>query len=467
MALQTELSTRLRAALKGPVSGLGDLGLTSALRNVRAEDIAEAARDLSNPEVLAIFNWLDNPRAADLLSLLEDDATGYILENAPSARVTEMLDRLPMDDAADVLDEASPEKAEELLRSLEKTAPDDAEEIRDLLSYSERSAGRLMTDAFMRLKPEMSVNEAFAAVRESDDEVETLSDLYVTETLSDGRELLIGVLSLRELVRAGARRKDPNVKVRDFMVTDVISVSTDADQEECARLISKYDFTSLPVLERNGDFVGIVTVDDIIDVLVEEGTEDVLALGAVSPTEKSYLSNSIFDLFKQRFGWLLLLFVGGTLTASVMERYEGNLNTVVALAVFIPLLIGTGGNAGAQAVTTVTRALAVGEIEFGDLARVVWREARTGVVLGSALGVVGFVAVLAGHNGAALGVVVAVTQVVVVIWAVTVGSFLPMIFKRLGLDPAVMSAPFITTLVDATGLIFYFSIARLILPELR
>ena len=251
------------------------------------------------------------------------------------------------------------------------------------------------------------------------------------------------------------------------MTTDVISVSTDADQEECARLISKYDFMSLPVLERNGDFVGIVTVDDIIDVLVEEGTEDVLALGAVTPTEKPYLSNSIFDLFKQRFGWLLLLFVGGTLTASVMERYEGNLNTVVALAVFIPLLIGTGGNAGAQAVTTVTRALAVGEIEFGDLARVVWREARTGVVLGSALGVVGFVAVLLGHNGAALGVVVAVTQVVVVIWAVTVGSFLPMIFRRLGLDPAVMSAPFITTLVDATGLIFYFSIARLILPELR
>jgi len=467
MANTTELSTRLRAALKGPVSGLGDLGLTSALRTVRAEDIAEASRELSNPEILAVFNWLDNERAADLLGLLNDEATRYVVENAPSARVTDMLDRMPMDDAADVIQEASPEKAEELLQSLAKTAPDDAEEIRDLLSYPERSAGRLMTDAFVRLRADMSVNEAFAFVREADEEVETLSDLYITETVGQDREILIGVISLRELVRAGARRKDPNVKIRDFMITDIISVSTDTDQEECSRLIAKYDFMALPVLERNGDFVGIVTVDDIIDVLVEEGTEDVLALGAVTPTEKPYLSNSILDLFKQRFGWLLLLFVAESFTGFVLRNYSKEVEKVVALSFFVPLLIGSGGNAGAQAVTTITRALALGEVQFRDILKVIWRETRTGLVLGAALGLVGFVRVLFWGNGANLALVIGLSQLVVIVWAVTVGAGLPMIFKRMGLDPAVMSAPFITTLVDATGLVFYFTIAHLILPELR
>ena len=467
MANTTELSTRLRSALKGPISGGGDLGLTSALRGVRAEDISEAARELSNPEVLAVFNWLDNERAADLLGLLEDEATGYILENAPAARVTDMLDRLPMDDAADVLDEASPEKAEELLQSLARTAPDDAEEIRDLLSYPERSAGRLMTDAFVRLRADMSVNEAFAVVRDTDEEVETISDLFITEVVGENREVLIGVISLRELVRAGARRKDPNVRVRDFMVTDVISVSTDTDQEECARLIAKYDFMALPVLERNGNFVGIITVDDIIDVLVEEGTEDLLRSGAVTPTEKPYLSNSIFDIFKQRFGWLLLLFVAESFTGSVLRHYEDELAKVVALSFFVPLLIGSGGNAGAQAVTTITRALALGEVTFRDMLRVVWREARAGMLLGLALGVVGFVRVLFWGNGSNLALVIGLSQLVVIVWAVTVGASLPIIFKKLGLDPAVMSAPFITTLVDATGLVFYFSIAKVLLPELR
>lgn len=462
MTSQTELFSRLRAALKGPVSGAGNLGLTSALQNVRAEDIAEASRELSPPEVLAIFNWLDNERAAELLGLLNDESTKYVVENAPSARVTDMLDRLPMDDAADVLDEASPAKAEELLRSLAKTAPDDAEEIRDLLAYPERSAGRLMTDAFVRLRADMSVNEAFSVVRDSDDEVETISDLFIVENV-EGREILTGVISLRELVRAGARRKDPNVKIRDFMVTDIISVSTDSDQEECARLIAKYDFMALPVLERNGNFVGIVTVDDIIDVLVEEGTEDVLALGAVTPTEKPYLSNSILDIFKQRFGWLLLLFVAESCTGFVLRNYQGEIEKVVALSFFVPLLIGSGGNAGAQAVTTITRSLALGEIKFRDFFRVIWRETRAGLLLGAALGIVGFFRVLLWGNGSQLALVIALSQLVVIVWAVTVGASLPIIFKRLGLDPAVMSAPFITTLVDATGLVFYFSIAKVIL----
>lgn len=466
MALRSELSTRLRAALKSMVPGAASTGQQSAFPNVRVEDLAEASRELSNPEILALFNAIDDERAAELLGLLNDEATRYVLENAPSERLTEMLDRLPMDDAADVLDEASPEKAEELLSSLARKAPDDAEEIRDLLSYPERSAGRLMTDAFMRLDADMSVNEAFAAVRDSDDEVETLSDLYITERVNEDREVLIGVISLRELVRAGARRKDPNVRVRDFMTTDIISVETDTDQEECARLISKYDFMSLPVLE-HGNFVGIVTVDDIIDVLVEEGTEDLLALGAVTPTEKPYLANSILDLFKQRFGWLLLLFVAESATGYVLRNYQGELEKVVALSFFVPLLIGSGGNAGAQAVTTITRALALGEVKFADILQVIWREARTGLLLGTALGLVGFVRVLIWGNGPNLALVIGLAQLVVILWAVTVGATLPMVFKRLGLDPAVMSAPFITTLVDATGLIFYFTIAHIILPELR
>jgi magnesium transporter len=308
----------------------------------------------------------------------------------------------------------------------------------------------------------MTVEEAFAAIRHADPEIETLTDLYVVgEGGGVAEERLVGVLSLRDLVRA-----QPDQAIGRVMTPEPITVTVDTDQEEVARLISRYDFLALPVLDRDGGLAGIVTVDDVVDVLVEEQTEDVLRLGAVTPpaNETPYLGTGVLATVKQRFGWLLLLFVASVFTSAVSRHYEDLVGQVVALMTFIPLLIGTGGNAGAQAVMTVTRALALNEVRFADWARILWREMRTGLALGGILALVGFLYVsLVWHEGSRLALVVSCSLVAIVIWANTVGSLLPIIAKRLGFDPAVMSAPFITTLVDATGLFLYFTIARAIL----
>ncbi len=469
------LTEQLRAALRVPGGAGGDLALTAVLRGKHHADIAEAMIALSNPEALAAFNWLDNERAAAVLPELEPDTRGYLIDNAPAGRIADLLDLLPMDDAADVVAEAAeddPEQAEELLDELAERSPEDAAEVRELLDYKENTAGRLMTDNFVRLLPDMSVEEAFAAVRSADPEVETLTELYVVDILDFGsltrpqqNEHLLGVIPLRRLVNARADQK-----VRDIMIAEPLTVSVDTDQEEVARIFSKYSFLAVPVLDRKGTFAGIITMDDILHVLQEEQSEDVLALGAVSSAdvETPYLSQNVADTVKQRFGWLLLLFVASMFTGTVSRHFETLVDKVAVLSTFIPLLIGTGGNAGSQAVMTVTRALALGEINFKDLLRVLWRETRTGITLGGVLALVGYFFVLIGwRESAALSLVIALSLITIVLWASIVGSMLPLIAKRLGFDPAVMSAPFISTFVDATGLFFYFTIARSILPQLR
>jgi magnesium transporter len=468
------LTERLRHALRTPFGGGGDLAMTAVLQGQHPADIAEAMSSLSNAEALAIFNWLDNERAAQVLGELNTETSRYLLENAPAGRLADLLDLLPMDDAAEVVSDADPERVEELLAGLERRAPEDAAEVRELLAYEDGTAGRLMTDNFVRLTAEMTVEEAFSAVRGADPEVETLTELYVVEPFAEGPlsrpvktrpepdedERLVGVVPLRLMVRAS-----PNQTIRDIMISEPLTVSVDTDQEEVARIFSKYSFLAVPVLDRRGTLAGIITMDDIIHVLTEEQTEDVLALGAVSAgdNEKSYLAQGVITTVRQRFGWLLMLFVASTASSAVVKHFEDEAAKVVALSLFVPLLIGTGGNAGAQAVTTITRALALGEIKFHDVLRVVWQEIRTGLVLGAGLALVGFGQALVWGNGADVAFVVSSSLVVIVVWAVTVGSFLPMLFKRMGFDPAVMSAPFITTLVDATGLFFYYSIARLLI----
>ncbi len=460
-----ELSSRLRSALKGPVSGLGDLGLTSTLRAVRAEDIAEAARDLSHPEILAIFNWIDNERAAELLGLLDDEATKYIVENAPPARVTDMLDRLPMDDAADVLDEASPEKAEELLQSLAQTAPDDAEEIRDLLAYPEGSAGRLMTDAFMRLRADMSVNEAFAAVRESDEEVETLSDLYVVETLSNGREMLIGVLSLRELVRAGARRKDPNVVIRDFMTTDVITVSVDADQRDLARVFAKYDFMSIPILDRHSALLGIVTADDIIDVFVEEFNDDLMRF--VGSDAEVMDRRTPAQIARLRLPWLLATMGIELLAGLVISHFNYVLLQVVLLTSFMPVISAISGNIGLQAAAVVVRGLDTGHVSPRLWGRALSREVLSSLIMAAVCGVIlGTIgAVWAGR--AIFGFVIGIGMTCSMLTASVMGTLVPMLSKRFGFDPATTAGPFETSFQDLIGYGVFLWLASLLLPYLR
>jgi len=466
---EKNLDKQLRAALRVPPGDGGDIALIAALRNRHPADIADAMAQLANPEALAIFNWLDNERAAHVLEELEPETSRYILDNAPPGRIADMLDRLPMDDAADVVSDASPERAEELLADLEARSPEDAAEVRELLAYEDNTAGRLMTDNFVRLSPEMTVEEAFEAVRYADPEVETLTELYVVDnfdsrsslTQREEDERLLGVVPLRLLVRAR-----PHQTIREIMISEPLTVSVDADQEEVARIFSRYSFLAVPVLDRRGTLAGIITMDDVIHVLVEEQTEDMLALGAVasSDNERPYLSVGVFQTVKQRFGWLLMLFFASMLTGSVTSHFESLIQQAVVLSALMPLMLGTGGNAGAQSVMTVTRAIALGEVGFADWIRVLWREMRTGMALGGMLAICGFFFVLAGwHESARLSLVIALSLIVIVIWANIVGSILPLAAKRLGLDPAVMSAPFITTLVDTTGLFFYFSIARFVL----
>jgi Mg2+ transporter (mgtE) len=457
------LADRLRSALRIPPGDGGDLAMTAALRGRHPADIAEAMEDLAHPEALAVFNWLDNIRAAEVLDELDPGLVRYLLENAPPGRISDLLDRLPMDDAAELvaeIAEETPDRAEEILAELETRAPEDAADVRELLSYGEKTAGRLMTDKFVRLSGELTVEEAFGVIRGADPEVETLNDLYVVRSSPDSQgETLVGVLTLRALVLAR-----PNSRIADIMSRDPVAVTVDTDQEEVAQLIGKYDFNALPVLDRNGYLAGIVTVDDVVDILVEEQTEDVLKLGAVQGDETHYLSTQIRATVKQRIGWLLMLFVASMLTGGVSRYFEPLVAKVAALATFTPLLIGTGGNAGAQAVMTVTRAMALGEVRFSDWVRVLWRELRTGLLLGGLLSVVGFfVVLLLWREPPRFALVVSGSIISVVVWANLVGGLLPLFARRLGADPAVMSAPFITTLVDATGLLIYFTIARALL----
>jgi magnesium transporter len=342
-------------------------------------------------------------------------------------------------------------------RLLPKFKPEMHAEVARLLAYPERSAGGIMTTEFVRLAPEMTVGDALRHIRAVAREKESIYACYV---LDPGSARLLGAVSLRDLVMAELGASITQVMRRKPVTVDALD-----DQELVAQKIAKYNLLAVPVIEKDGSVVGFVTVDDVIDVMSEEQTEDILRMGAVEPgaLDRPYFENPILRGVRKRIGWLLLLFVAQTFTGTVLRHFEHELAAVVALSFFIPLLIGTGGNAGSQTVMTVIRSLAVGEIRLRDTGRVVARELTTGIALGLLVG-----AVALGHalmNGASgkLALAVAAAVLAICAWATTVGALVPLVAQRAGLDPAVLSAPMIATLVDATGLVIYFTIARSIL----
>lgn len=466
--------TRLRAVLHEASDANEPVApgtLSPILAGVHPADIAEAMEQISDAEALQVFSILDNARAAEVLDELDPDKARYLLDHDLPGRIAELLDRLPMDDAAEVVAEATPERAEELLKALDSRAPEDAREVRELLSYGEKTAGRLMNDKFVRLSVSMTIEQAFATVRRVDPEVETLNDLYVVQPSpqNPAEERLIGLLSLRDLVRAR-----PEQAVRDVMVKEPITVTVDTDQEEVARIIAKYDFLAMPVLDRNGNLAGIVTIDDMLDVLVEEQTEDVLKQSGITAEpgviNQPYFSVPIWRVVRSRVTWLVLLFAAETATGSVLRHFDRELERVTALAFFIPLLIGTGGNTGAQTVSTIIRGMALREIRLRDTGRVLLRELGGGVMLGIAIGLIAFGRALLwdrSAHGLQLAFVVGLTILVVIVWANTIGSLIPLAAQKLRIDPALVSAPLITTLVDATGLVFYLLIAKALLDQLK
>ncbi|HEY8477556.1 MAG TPA: magnesium transporter, partial [Chloroflexota bacterium] len=336
---------------------------------------------------------------------------------------------------------------------LRRMAPEEARYIRELMRYRPESAGGIMTPEFVALSPEITAETALRTIRRLAAEKEVIYYVYVT----DERDRLLGVLSLRDLVLAR-----PSTRVGDLMLRDVVKVPVDADQEEVARLIREHHLLAVPVVDPEQRLLGIVTSDDVADVLEEETTEDVERLGGSQPLEEPYITARVRHIVRKRVGWLLLLFVAQTYTSSVLHAFEDELAAAVALAFFIPLLIGTGGNVGSQITTTLVRAMAVGEVTFAHVLRVLSKELLVGAILGVVMAVATYIRAWT-MGLLELGIVVAATAFWIVLWAAFVATVLPLLLRRLGLDPAVVSTPLITTLVDGTGLVIYFTIARLLL----
>ena len=377
-----------------------------------------------------------------------------ILEQLEPARIAAILEGLSADERTDVIQKMG---VHERHRILPKFTPDVRAELEDLLQYPDHTAGGIMTTEFVRLEPKMTVADALKHIRSVAREKESIYACYVMDPETDR---LLGAVSLRDLVMSEFERR-----VVQIMRRKPITVKALDDQEKVAQTIGKYNLLAVPVVEQDGSVVGFVTVDDVIDVLIEEQTEDILRMAAVEPgaMDKPYFDNPILRVVRKRIGWLLLLFVAGTLTSAVIHRFESVLAEAVALALFIPLLIGTGGNAGAQTVMTVIRSLALGEVGVRHAWRVVAREATTGMLLGLLVAPIALIQALFWRVPLPYAITVSTTMFAICVWSTTVGSLIPILAQRVGVDPAVLSAPLITTLVDATGLIIYFTIAKLIL----
>ncbi|OGO11325.1 MAG: magnesium transporter [Chloroflexi bacterium RBG_13_68_17] len=434
----------------------GDLEAALAcLLRLRPEDRADAFADLDDDDQAALLPRFGVPDAADLLEDLDDDQAADAAEALPIGQLADVLDEMEPDEAADVLGDLPPERAAQALAEME-----DAAEVLPLLGHADETAGGLMTTSYFALRRHTTAAQAIEFLRQLDPDARTPYYLYVV----DRDKHLVGVVGLRNLVVA-----DPQAAVETFLDRDVIRVTAGTDQEEVARIMSRYDLAALPVVDDQGHLQGVITQDNVLDVMEEETTEDVLRLGGVEPgpvIDKPYWSQRVFEVARSRFVWLLGLFVAETLTGTVLRHFSDELEAVVSLSFFIPLLIGTGGNAGSQTVTTVIRALALDEVRRRDVVRVLVRELQTGILLGSLLGAVAFGRVLLWGLPTSMAVVVAVTILAICIWANTVGCLVPILADAVGIDPTVMSAPLITTLVDATGLLIYLRVAALVLSEI-
>lgn len=422
--------------------------LTLAAREGR---ISDHLQEFSNREIHSLADLLGDEDFGDLLGEMEPSDAADLLTRLAVRDAADVLEAMDPDDAADVVGEFDEAEANRFLIEME---PVEAAELRQLLSYPPDTAGGRMTPAFIAISPDLRADQAVVALRQLSEEAETINYVYVT----DEEEHLIGVLSLRGLVLS-----PPDTPVRNVMVTDTMTVHVDMDQEDAARILIDNDLLAIPVIDDDRRLQGIITADDVSDIIEQETTEDIERLGGSAPLEEPYLRARPVHLVKKRIGWLLLLFVAQAYTGTVLAFYEDTLEAATALVFFMPLLIGTGGNAGSQVVTTIVRAMGVGDVVFKDIFKILWKEMQTGLLLGVALAVVVFGRALMLGVGTDIGVVVSLTILAVVIWAVTVGAILPLVLRQLRVDPAVVSAPFISTLVDGTGLLIYFTIAGIVL----
>jgi magnesium transporter len=420
------------------------------LAGVHPADIADLLDELSPEQAVIAFDLLTLEVASEVLDEAGSLVRQEIVERVDNERLADLLEELPMDDAAEFLEDL-PEPV--LGRLLELMEPEEAEEVRELLAYEDDTAGRLMTRDVVALRRHWTVEETFDYLH-SLPSAETLHYLYVV----DRDDRLIGVTPLRKLVLSS-----PRATVESIMSRDVVAVPVTADQEELAEIVARYDYYAIPVVDGDDRLLGVVTVDDVLDVLSEEATEDIQRLGGSEPLEQPYFAASPLQVFRKRIGWLLLLFIAATLTGTVTRLYQDELDTVITLAFFIPLIIGTGGNAGSQTVATIIRAITLDEVRLSNLWQTWGREIATGFMLGLVMGLVGFVRAVLWNTGFQVALVVTLTLPIIVIWATTVATIVPILADRYNIDPTVISGPMITTIVDATGLLIYFTLAKFVL----
>ncbi|MCA9867660.1 MAG: magnesium transporter [Anaerolineae bacterium] len=421
----------------------------AALEPMRAADQADLFIELDDRQQTALLTRLDPEDSADILEEMEDEEAARLVTTLSHDAAVRIIDEMEPDEAVDLLGELEPHHQEHVLSRLEDEA-----ELRPLLLHPEDTAGGLMTSEYLALGRRMTAGEALAALRTWRPDVEDIDEVY----LIDRHGRLTGMVGMRRLLMA-----DHATVLADLNDPEMVSAPAGTDQEEVARLMARYDLSTLPVVDSQGVLIGVITIDDVIDVIEEETTEDFQRFGGGEPLDRPYLESGVLTVVRKRIGWLLLLFLTETLTGSVLRHFEAEMASVVSLAFFIPLLIGTGGNAGSQTTSTIIRALAVEDLDRRGLWRPLIHEATVGVVLGGLMAAVAYGRALLWGTGSAVALTVSVAIFAIVVWANVLGSVLPILANRLKIDPTVVSGPAMSTLVDATGLFIYFTVAGLIL----
>lgn len=426
--------------------------IRDVLTTMQAIDIAALFDDIDQDRLPLLYRLLPKELAAETFVEMDEDAQTMLIHGFSDTELKEVVDELYVDDMVDLVEEMPANVVKRILRSADNET---RKAINEILKYPDDSAGSIMTTEYVSLRPAMTVGDAIKRIRRTGVDKETIYTGYVTTP----NRTLVGMLSLRTLLLS-----DDDDVVQDIMETNVIAVNTLDDKEEVANQFKKYDFLTIPVVDKEFRLVGIVTVDDAIDVMEDEVTEDMEMMAAITPTDKPYLKTGVFETWKKRIPWLLLLMISATFTGMIITSFEDALAAQVTLTAFIPMLMDTGGNSGSQASVTVIRGLSLGEIEFVDIFKVMWKEIRVALMCGVTLAIANFAKLmLFDRVGLWVSLVVCLTLIVTVFFAKIIGCALPMLAKKIGFDPAVMASPFITTAVDAISLVVYFQIATLLL----
>jgi len=422
------------------------------LSQMNVVDIAYWMEELEDDKILVLFRLLPKDMAAEVFSHFSKEQQEFIIESIADREIKGIIDELFLDDTVDLIEEMPANVVKKVLRN---TSEERRKIINQFLKYPENSAGSLMTIEFVDLKKEMRVDQALESIRKNGVDKETINICYVI----DSNRKLEGIIPIRKLILS-----HPSEIIKDIMETNFISVHTLDDQEEVANIFRKYDLIAVPVVDNENRLVGIITVDDIVDIIEEENTEDFHKMAAIQPSDEEYLKTKVTALAKHRVIWLLVLMISATFTGTIIQKFEEVLQSVVVLTYFIPMIMDTGGNAGAQSATLIIRGLALDEIGLSDILKVIWKELKVSIIVGITLAVVNFARIIIMRQASVvIAATVSVSMLITVILAKVIGGSLPILAKKIGLDPAIMAGPLITTIVDALALLAYFSMASWVL----